>query len=492
MRNNFGFSRPFHYICILFTRRQGRRQTAGQAHTRMKIQLYKDQYGKTLKLAAPIMTAQLGMIVVQLVDNAMVGRLGALPLAAVSFGGTVFFLLFIFCLGITMALTPLVGERFARGRYRSAAAYFQNSLVLFTVIGILGVAVSLGVIPLLYRLGQPVEVVDMAIPYFKYLAWSILPIMIFGSFRQFLEGIGNTSINMVVIITSNLVNIFFNWLLIYGNWDFPAMGAAGAGLATLISRIIAPIMSLAWLMALPRFRRYFRYFRRENFSRRRMAAILKVGLPISSQMFMEGSAFALTSIMMGWFGTIAIAGNQIATVISNFAFMIVVGISSATTIRVSHEYGRGNLKSLRRAGNASYHLTFIWNTFTALSFILFREHIARIFTDDPEAIRIAGNLLIFVAAFQFSDGLQSVSVGILRGIQDVKVIMRIAFVSYLVINLPIGYFCAFVLKAGPGGLWVGLILGLSIAAVLLATRFRKQYARLRQQQIRRQHPGEAA
>lgn len=436
-----------------------------------------------MKLAAPVMLAQIGVVAVQLFDNAMVGRLGALPLASVSFGGSVFFLIFIFAHGIAMALTPVVGELYSQGKYRTAAAYFQNSLALFPVIGIAGTLASLGMVLLMPYLGQPPEVVAMAVPYYKWLAWSLIPYMVFSSFRQFLEGVGNTSVNMFIILSANVINIFFNWLFIYGNWGCPAMGAEGAGLGTFISRAWMPLFAVVYFVLRPKFRRYLRYFRRADFSWKKSRLLLTIGYPISAQMAMEGGAFVLTSIMIGWIGTVEIAGNQIATVISNFAFMIVVGIGSATTIRISHEYGRGNLRELKKAGTASYHMTLLWNTFTALLFIIFREQLARIFTDDPAVIKVAGHLLIFVAAFQFSDGLQSISVGILRGLQDVKSVMRIAFVSYILINLPVGYVCAFVFGWGPGGLWVGFIFGLSIAAALLMSRYRKQYALLRRRQI---------
>ena len=191
---------------------------------------YKKQYIKLLRLAAPVMLAHLGVIFVQFADNAMVGRLGAVPLAAVAFGGTVFFIVFIFIMGITISLTPLVGEQFAQGKRPLVAAYFQNSLLLFPLIGIIASALQYALIPLLYYLKQPVEVVDMAIPYYKYLVWSVTPFMIFAAFKQFLEGVGNTTACMVIVIVSNLINIFFNWLLIYGNWGFPKMEATGAGL----------------------------------------------------------------------------------------------------------------------------------------------------------------------------------------------------------------------------------------------------------------------
>lgn len=439
---------------------------------------YKNQYIKSLRLAAPVMLSQVGIASVQLFDNAMVGTLGKLPLAAVSFGGTVFFLVFIFVTGISMALTPLVGEQYVQGKFRIVASYFQNSLVLYTIIGILAFILQYSLIPLMYYFGQPIEVVDMAIPYYKYIVWSIIPHMVFMAFKQFLEGIGNTTVNMTIIISTNLINIFFNWLLIYGNLGFPRMEAAGAGLATLISRICAPIFVVIYFMCKERVRRYFSYFRYENFKLYYTRSLLKVGSPIASQMLMEGSAFALTSIMVGWIGTAAIAANQIALTISNFAFMVVLGLSAATTIRISHEYGRKNFKELKKAANASWHLSLMWNTFTALMFIIFRTDIVRIFNTDPEVVHLASQLMLFVAAFQFSDGLQSIFVGILRGIQDVKKVMVIAFFSYIAINLPVGYLCAFIFNWGASGLWVGFIFGLSVASVLLITRFKKKYIQL--------------
>lgn len=444
----------------------------------MFIISYRSQYKQNLKLAAPVMISQVGVVAVQLFDNAMVGRLGALPLAAVSFGGTVFFMIFILITGVAMALTPLVGEQFAKKNYRAAAVYFQNSMVLFLLVGIFAFSIQYISVPLMFCLGQPQEVVEMAIPYYEYLVWSVIPYMIFCSFKQFLEGIGNTSVNMMIILSANLINILFNWLLIYGNWGFPMMGAAGAGLATLISRICMPVFVIIYFFNKQALKRYFYFFKQSNFTLKSMYTLISIGLPISLQMFMEGAAFALTSIMMGWIGTVEIAANQIALTVSNFAFMIVVGLGAATTIRISHEYGKNNIWELKKAANASYHMTLLWNTFTALTFILLREYIPRIFTDDPEVIHVAAHLLIFVAAFQFSDGLQSISVGILRGIKDVKPVMRIAFFSYIVINLPVGYLCAFILNWGESGLWVGFIFGLSVAAVLLISRFNKQYNKL--------------
>lgn len=332
-------------------------------------------------------------------------------------------------------------------------------------------------------MGQPAEVVDMAIPYYKMIVWSVVPFMVFAAFKQFLEGIGNTKVSMFVIITANIINVIGNYIFIYGKWGAPEMGATGAGLSTLISRICMPLFVIFYFVYKDRFRRYFSMFSKSLFDRRYIKSLLNVGFPISMQMFMEASAFCLTSIMMGWIGAVEIAGNQIATVIANFAFMMVLGIAAATTIRVSHEFGVGNLRQMSRAATASFHISMVWNLFTAIMFITFRHVIPRIFTDDPAVLEVASTLLIFVAIFQLSDGLQCIAIGVLRGMKDVKSVMVIAFVSYIVVNLPVGYFCAFKLGWGAPGLWIGFIFGLTLASVLLITRYVTLYKKLKRQSL---------
>lgn len=234
----------------------------------MKPGKYREHYLLNLKLAGPVVLSQVGQVTVQIFDNAMVGRLGALPLAAVSFGGTIFFMIFVLVNGLSMGLTPLVGEQYARGRFRRAAAYFQNSLLLYTALGIAAFALSQAIVPLMFHMNQPEEVVTGAVPYYRYVTLSIIPFMLFASFKQFLEGVGNTTANMVIIITTNCINIALNWVFIYGNLGAPEMGAAGAGLATLISRVCMPVFALAYFLGKERFRRYFRYFKRDVFALR--------------------------------------------------------------------------------------------------------------------------------------------------------------------------------------------------------------------------------
>ncbi len=431
-------------------------------------------YVSLLKLALPVVLSQVGQVVVQLCDNMMVGQLGALPLAAVSFGGTVFFIVFSLAIGITLGLTPIVGELFAQGRKQEISAYLQNSILIYTLMGLIFFGLLYGATPLMYHLGQPTEVVDMALPYFKMLAWSVIPFMIYAAFKQFLEGIGNTKVAMVIMVLSNATNILLNYVLIYGHWGAPAMGATGAGVATLISRIITPIMMIGYFVSRPALRSYFKGFGWREFKSSKIGELFRVGTPIAGHLFMENFAFCMTSIMMGWIGTTEIAANQITTTMANVAFMVVLSIGSAATILVSHAHGAGDREEIGNVANASYRIGLFWNTLTALTFILLRHQIPLLFTDDPEVVRTAGRLLIFCGLFQISDGLQCVSTGLLRGIKDVAIIMRIAFVAYILINLPLGYLLTFVLGMGAPGLWVGFIGGLSVAAFLLNRRYRMQ------------------
>ncbi len=439
----------------------------------MKTNSLRTEYPKTLRLALPIALTQAGQLVVQIVDNAMVGHLGAVPLAGVAFGGNIFFFLFIFGLGLTVGITPLVGELYAQGKHRSSAQILQNSVGLYAVVGVLICAAQMAIIPLFGHMNQPAEVIAAATPYYRYLAWSIIPLMLFFSFRQFLEGVGNTRVEMVITIVCNLLNVGLNWVFIYGNLGAPEMGAAGAGLATLMSRSLMPLAMIGYFTFNQSYRRYLGFYHRHNWSGRRVMSLLSVGFPISVQMTLEGGAFAITGIMMGWLGTEALAANQIAILVCNMAFLIVLSIGQATTIRVSHAYGVRDFAAIRRVARSSWRIALVWNGTMAAVFILCRNLLPRIFTLDEGVIAMTGSLLIIVAAFQLFDGIQCTTLCILRGMQDVKATSVVAFISYIVINLPVGYLCAFVLGLGPQGLWMGYIFGLSIAAILLTTRYRR-------------------
>lgn len=444
-----------------------------------RFSAYKEQYGANLRLALPVVVAQLGQIVVQLADNVMVGQYGGedpTPLAATSLGTTISFIILISAIGMAQGLTPLVGESYAQQKHRRSTRYLQNGILFYTLLGFAACGLHLLAIPLMHRLGQPADVVEMSIPYYTSLAFSMIPLMLFCSFKQFLEGIGNTTMQMIVVVVCNLINVLGNWILIYGHWGFDEMGAAGAGISTLVSRALMPVMLIACFCGRQKFRNYLQGFSLRSWSGTVVRKLLKIGWPIASQMFLEAFAFVGTSIMMGWLGKTAITANQIALVMANCAFMIVIAIGSATTIRVSHTYGARNFKDMVLASRASWHLVLVWNAIAAGVLIGLRYVLPTFFTHNAEVIEMTSTLLVMIAAFQLVDGLQNVSIGILRGMQDVRIIMPIAFLSYIVLNLPVGYLLGFTFEMGAPGLMFGFTVGLGIAAILLIWRVRRNFS----------------
>lgn len=440
---------------------------------------YKTEYIANLRLALPVALSQLGYVVVQFADNAMTGAYGGndpLPLSAVSFGVMVSFVMFSLALGVTLGITPLVGEHFARGEYRKTANYLQTSLVLYPLSGVVMMVLQLLSVPLLYKLGQPVEVVDMAIPYYELMAYSLPAIMLYGCFKQFLEGAGNTTTPMVIAIVTNLVNVALNWVFIFGHCGFEAMGVYGAGLATLIARWVSPLLIALYFVIKREYRDYLKLFTRDVEYLKLSLKLFNIGLPMAGQMLLEGSAFVVTSIMMGWFGAIAIAANQIAMTYGNAAFMMTVAIGSATTIRVSHCYGLRDNQALKRAVVASSHLAATWGAIVLVVFVLFRTLLPALFTPNNEVIVLASQMIVFVALYQVSDAIQGTMIGVLRGIQDVKIIALLSFVAYVVLNIPVGCLFAFVFDMGSTALLIGYIAGLTTAAIAYSVRVKRRLA----------------
>lgn len=434
-------------------------------------------------LAVPVMLTQLGQILTMVADNLMVGRYGGddpTPLAAVSFGSAMSFLFFIASIGVAMGMTPLIGELYVQGDRRRSSALLRNGIVFYVILGVLASALQWAATPLLHHMGQPEEVVRMAVPYYRMMYLGMPFVMLFFAFKQFLEGVGNTRAELAATIVANTANVMFNWILIYGHLGAPELGAEGAGLATLLARALGAALIAGYFISRKRYRIYLEgMLRLRDYSLHHVRQLLRMGLPISAQMFLESSAFVGSGIMMGWFGKETLSANQIAFTIGNCAFMIVMSIGAATTIRVSHCYGMRDTGQLAMAVKASYHLVLVWNAAAALLFISLRNVIPTFFTDNAEVMSITSTLLIFVSLYQLSDGLQNVSVGVLRGIQDVKVIMPIAAVAYWLLNLPVGYLLGFTLGIGPAGLYIGFFFGLSAAAVLMMLRIRRNIKRIK-------------
>lgn len=439
----------------------------------MNFKSYIPFYKNNLVIAVPVMLSQLGQVVVQMADTMMVGRLGAEELASVSFAGAVFNVGLLFSMGTALGLTPLVGKAFAEKKDGETVSLFQNSFILNLIFACLVGGVLFGVSFFMDKMGQTDRVAELAIPYFRIMVVSMFPLMIFLSFKQFMEGIGNTRTAMVITILANLINIGLNYLWIYGKMGFQEYGVAGAAYATLVSRVLMPVFFLFVFLQDKSLRYFFSQFRMKIFSVKKMIEVTKVGLPIGTQILVEQMAFSFTAVMVGWLGAVALASHQIAMNMSYMIFMILGGLSAGTTIRVSHQLGVKAYGDMRKAAFASFHLTIGTVILAATGMILFRYHLPMIFTSDPEVIAMSAQLLIICAIYQIPDGLQVVSLGALRGIADVKRPMIYAIISYIFINIPIGYFCGFVLNMGATGIWTGFIFGLSTASILFITRFNK-------------------
>ena len=452
------------------------------------LRKYTSYYKRLLALAMPVMLAQAGQLTTQFADTAMVGNYGGedpIPLAAVSLGSSLFLLIYLAALGLALAITPLVGEHYARRDRREVGYIFQNSILYCSVIGVVATIIAIALRPFISVLGewmsvpgQNIELVaQMALPYYDMLVWSIIPLMLFLAIKQFLEGIGNTKTAMWITLAGNALNILLNYIFIFGKCGVEAMGAEGAGLATLISRVGQMVAIGAYFFLSSRLRIYRSFFEAKGFKSSYLKSLFKVGYPISFQMILESAAFILTSILALSFGEVAAGSMQVSFSIANIAWMITVAIGSASTILVSHIAGAKQHEELRPMVNATYHIGVAWATIMAFIFVVFREPMAALFTDNSEVIALTAELMLLIAIYQFSDAVQGLSISMLRGLQDVKIIMPIVLCSYLVLNIPIGCWLAYGMDMGCHGLVIGLIVGLSSAAILTSLRLHRQVRR---------------
>jgi len=445
------------------------------------------------------MLTQFGAAMVGLADSIMVGHYGTADLAAVSFSNALFFTVMVFSMGALMGVTPLVGHVHGRmeklltqgttdeeiaHKHEQIISYLANGLVYTALMCLLSLAILAPCIPFLDSFGQEPEVVACARPYYTLIVLSIVPFLLFCFFKQFLEGLGNTFVAMMITLGCNLFNIFLNWIFIYGHWGLEPMGAEGAGWASFIARCLMPVCFLIAMLCKADWRRYIMALRGWLVTRREVGHLMAIGTPIGLQSFAEAFLFTASFVIIGWISKEALAAHHIANQMADLTFMLALGIGSATTIRVSHQLGKGDLHAVRMASHASVHLCLIMNTIGAAIMILGRNHIPYIFTDDPEVVPIASTLLIIAGTLQYVDGLQCIGAAMLRGIQDVRVPMRIALFAYIAVALPLGIYLTFYYPlplqgaGGPGlgakGMWIAFVIALAIPAVLFHVRFNRQ------------------
>ena len=454
---------------------------------------YWPYYKRNLKVALPVMLTQFGAAMVGLADSIMVGHYSTTDLAAVSFSNALFFTVMVFSMGALMGVTPLVGHVHGRlekllqqgttedeidHKHEQISTYLINGLIFTGLMCLLSLALLAPCIPYLDQFGQEPEVVSCARPYYILIVCSIVPFLLFCFFKQFLEGLGNTFVAMMITLGCNLLNIFLNWIFIYGHWGAPAMGAEGAGWASLIARTLMPVCFVVAMLCKADWRRYIASIRAWFITRREVEHLLTIGVPIGLQSFAEAFLFTASFVIIGWISKEALAAHHIANQMADLTFMLALGIGSATTIRVSHQLGKGDLHAVRMASHASIHLCLLMNTIGAAIMIFGRNYIPYIFTDDPEVVPIASTLLIIAGTLQYVDGLQCIGAAMLRGIQDVRVPMRIALFAYIGVALPLGLALTFPLGLGAKGMWIAFVIALAIPAVLFHIRFNRQLKRI--------------
>jgi MATE family multidrug resistance protein len=440
---------------------------------------YAYQYRRTLVLAFPVILSQLGQVTVNLVDTIMIGHVGTTELAAASFANNVFLFGMLFRMGITIGMTPVVGEAYGQGQTRELVKWLKNGLVSHMGTAVLITLFLLSFYFLLPYMGQTDQVVEQAGPYYLLLCASYLPFLLFFSVKQFMEGVGNTKYAMQITITSNVVNVVINYLLIYGKLGFPELGLIGAGIGTLVARLIMPLMWLVYFEFQANLKKYMREARMQKLEWHRVKRLFAMGVPIAFQIIIEVSAFAIGAIMMGWMGETELAGHQVAIGLASATFMICVGISQATTIRISHQVGLKAVDSIRSVAFASTHLVLLFMTITGLVFIVARNYLPYLFTTDPAVLEVAAVLLIVAGFFQVFDGLQVIMLSVLRGMSDVHVPMYLALFAYVFIALPTSYLLAFTFGLGPEGIWYGYLVGLAVAGLSFFFRFKRVLGKIK-------------
>ncbi|GAB6096783.1 MATE family efflux transporter [Desulfatiferula olefinivorans] len=425
----------------------------------------------TFRLSVPLIVGQLGHMLMGVTDSVMVGRVGTVPLAASAVAQVLFFLVLVFGLGVSMAVTPLVAQAFGAGdKARCGVVLRQGLLVnLVTSIGLFMLTFVLA--DSIRFLNQPPEIVQPAGIYMKMLGLSIVPVMVFQTYKQFAEGLSVITSAMVITLLANLVNVFANWVFIFGNLGFPAMGLTGAGLGTFSSRTFMAVAMVVVIARSPSLRAFDPSLRYRTIDTAMIRKLLSIGVPAGFQYVFEVSSFAGASLVIGWIGTLELAAHQIALNLASISYMISLGVSSAATVRVGTALGRQDIGETRMAGFSALALVSLFMAVFALAFIGLRTVLPGFYVTDPEVIRITAGILLIVAVFQISDGAQTVGIGMLRGIMDMKIPTLMTFIAYWIIGIPAGYVLGITSGMGVTGVWLGLFAGLTASALMVLTRF---------------------
>lgn len=446
--------------------------------TRHEATRTRHHYSELLSIGIPIIIGQLGTIVLGFADTLMIGHHSTNELAAAGLVNNTFGLVLLFYLGFSYGLTPIVGKLFGMGQEEEIGQKVKNSLVANMAIGVMLMTAMTVLYFNLANIGQPEELLPLIRPYFIVNLISVPFVGVFNTLKQFFDGITRTKVSMWVMIAGNVVNILFNWLLIYGVGGFPEMGLLGAGIATMSSRIIMPLALAAIIMFHKRYRHYRHDIANSRINRADFIEMNRMGWPVALQLGMETAAFSLSCVMVGWLGTIPLAAHQVMITVSQLFYLVISGLASALSIRVSHFIGQNDIAAVRATSADGFRLALAISACMSVPIILFRHNIGALFSDNAEVHQVVAMLIIVLVIYQFGDGLQYTFANALRGIACVKPMVWYAFIAYFGINLPMGYFLGFVADLGILGIWVAFPIGLTVAGVLFWQRFRKEMRKI--------------
>ncbi|HUF65125.1 MAG TPA: MATE family efflux transporter [Gemmatimonadaceae bacterium] len=432
-------------------------------------------FRELIGLATPIVAVWVGIMLMGVVDSIMVGRYSAQALAAVAIGNFYFFSVFVLAGGILFALDPLVAQAVGANDRPAISIALERGLVLSVVLAVATIPLLLAGGPVLRALRQPADVIPGATLYVLVVGTSMLPLLVFTAIRQTLQAMEVVAPIVVATAVANVVNALLNWTLIFGNLGAPALGIRGAAIATAVSRVVltAALLVFAW----KRLRPYLRVWSRRSLEWGPLARMLRIGIPIGIQQELEVLAFSFMLLMVGWMGTTAVAGHQVAINLASMTFMVPLGIGAATAVVVGQRVGAGDDPAARRAAAAGLICGVGFMALSAIVFLTLPSVLASVYTNDPAVLALAVALIPIAGVFQVFDGLQVVSLGALRGIADTRTPMLIALLGYWVLGMPVGIWLAFGVGMGPQGVWWGSVVGLASVGLLLLWRVRNRFSR---------------
>ncbi|WP_347905106.1 MATE family efflux transporter [Pseudomonas purpurea] len=427
-----------------------------------------------LNLAFPIMIAQLATTAMGFVDAVMAGRVSPRDLAAVALGNSIWIPIYLLMSGILLGTTPKIAQRFGGDKHTEIGPLVRQALWLALCVGLIASGLLLSAEPILHWMKVDPQLIEPSMGYLQGIAFGFPGIAFYYVFRCYSDGMGRTRPSMVIGLCGLLLNIPLNYALIYGHFGLPALGGVGCGWASGIVMWFMALSMAGWTRWAPFYARTRVLVR---FDRPQWAVIKRligIGLPIGIAVFAESSIFAVIALLIGSLGSTVVAGHQIALNISSLLFMIPYSLGMAVTVRVGQALGAGDPYQARFAAKVGLGAALVFAAFSASLILLLREPIASIYTADKTVIQIASMLIVYAALYQFSDAIQVICAGALRGYQDTRVTMILTLFAYWGIGLPVGYVLGltdwFGPASGPSGLWEGLIAGLSCAALMLSIR----------------------